>query len=104
MVAYVRPHISLARVRITRRCSCFLRSANKIILILTGRKEIVRKGILARYFDETSWRNSGKRHYAWIAANSVAAYYKIDPNWSRAAFIRIIGSNLQSPAVTDRYS
>ncbi len=59
---------------------------------------------LCRYFDETSWRNSGKRHYAWIGTTQSAAYYRIDPHRSKEALLKMIGKFTDRPAVTDRYS
>jgi transposase len=58
-----------------------------------------------KHFDETGWRDSGKRHFAWIASCSEAAFYRIDRERSSAAFQRLIR---QCPkkftAVTDRYA
>lgn len=66
---------------------------------------LVMQGLIPRHFDETSWRNSGKRHYVWIATNTLAAYYKIDPSRSREAFLRLTGEDLNhKPSVTDRYA
>jgi len=62
------------------------------------------EGDLCRYFDETSWRNSGKRHYAWIGTTKSAAYYRIDPHRSKEALFKMIGKFTDRPAVTDRYS
>lgn len=61
------------------------------------------QGTLPRYFDETSWRNSGQRHYVWIATNRLAAYYKIDLSRSQEAFFKVIGTHTSNPSVTDRY-
>ncbi|NGX58871.1 MAG: hypothetical protein KR126chlam3_00011 [Chlamydiae bacterium] len=62
------------------------------------------EGVLTRHFDETTWRNSGKRHYAWIGTTKNAAYYRIDPHRSKAALFKLIGKFTNHPAVTDRYS
>jgi len=57
------------------------------------------------HFDETSWRDSGKRHFVWLATCQQAAVYRIDRNRSKAAFQRLIGQETwTAPAVTDRYS
>ncbi len=61
-------------------------------------------GILTRHFDETSWRDSGKRNYVWIATNTKAACYRIDPNRSQEAFFRFIGTARTVASVTDRYN
>lgn len=62
------------------------------------------QGIVPRHFDETSWRNSGKRRYVWLATTVSAAFYRIDPHRSQEAFVKIIGSHTNQPTVTDRYS
>ena len=57
------------------------------------------------HFDETGWRNSGKRHFVWLATCQQAAVYLIDRNRSAAAFKRLIGQETwTAPAVTDRYA
>lgn len=57
------------------------------------------------HFDETGWRDSGKRHFAWLATCQHAAVYRIDRNRSTAAFKRLIGQETwTAPAVTDRYA
>lgn len=57
------------------------------------------------YFDETGWRDKGKRHFVWLAACQHAAVYRIDRNRSAAAFQRLIGGKTwDAPAVTDRYA
>jgi transposase len=57
------------------------------------------------HFDETGWRDGGKRHFVWLAACQHAAVYRIDRNRSAAAFRRLIGQDTwAAPAVTDRYA
>jgi len=57
------------------------------------------------HFDETSWRDNGKRHFVWLATCQHAAVYRIDRNRSTAAFQRLIGQETwTAPAVTDRYA
>ena len=57
------------------------------------------------YFDETGWRDKGKRHFVWLATCQQAAVYRIDRNRSTAAFQRLIGqATWDAPAVTDRYA
>jgi len=57
------------------------------------------------YFDETGWRDKGKRHFVWLATCQHAAVYRIDRNRSAAAFQRLIGGKTwDAPAVTDRYA
>ncbi len=57
------------------------------------------------HFDETGWRDRGKRHFVWLATCQHAAVYRIDRNRSTAAFRRLIGQETwDAPAVTDRYA
>ena len=57
------------------------------------------------HFDETGWRDKGKRHFVWLATCQHAAVYRIDRNRSAAAFQRLIGGETwDAPAVTDRYA
>lgn len=57
------------------------------------------------HFDETGWRDQGKRHFVWLATCEQAAVYKIDRNRSTAAFQRLIKQEAwRAPAVTDRYA
>jgi len=57
------------------------------------------------HFDETSWRDKGKRHFVWLATCQQAAVYRIDRNRSAAAFKRLIEQETwTAPAVTDRYA
>jgi transposase len=58
-----------------------------------------------KHFDETGWRDSGKRHFAWIASCGHAAFYRIDRERSSAAFHRLIKKCPKNfSAVTDRYA
>jgi len=75
--------------------------ANALEEVYVRIHQYVIKGI--RYFDETSWRNDGKRQYVWLATTTSAAFYRIDPHRSREAFLKIIGINTNQPSVTDRY-
>jgi transposase len=57
------------------------------------------------HFDETGWRDQGKRHFVWLATCQQAAVYRIDRNRNAAAFRRLIGQETwEAPAVTDRYA
>lgn len=59
-----------------------------------------------KHFDETGWRDSGKRHYVWLASCEHAAFYMIDRTRSAIAFQKLIGGKDPNdlPAVTDRYA
>jgi len=66
--------------------------------------EFVLKSKWCKYFDETGWRDSGKRHFILLASCQHAAVYMIDRTRSAAAFQRLIGQKTwDSPSVTDRY-
>lgn len=58
-----------------------------------------------KHFDETTWRDSGKRKYVWVASCSVAVFFKLHPNRSRKAFEELVSKKAEGlAAVTDRYS
>jgi transposase len=48
-------------------------------------------GAFCRHFDETTWRDSGKRRYVWVASSSMAAFFKLHTNRSREAFEELVG-------------
>jgi transposase len=66
----------------------------------------VMQSALPKHFDETSWRDSGKGCYVWIASTRKATCLHINPRRSREAFETFVGSQglSQAPVVTDRYS
>lgn len=58
-----------------------------------------------KHFDETGWRDQGKRHYVWLGACEHAACYMIDRRRSAEAFSRLFTANPDHvSAVTDRYA
>jgi transposase len=60
---------------------------------------------LSKHFDETGWRDQGKRHYVWLACCEQAACYMIDRNRSAEAFRKLFTVNSDGvAAVTDRYA
>jgi transposase len=65
----------------------------------------VMQSILAKHFDETSWRDKGKGHYVWVGSTAKASYFHINRRRSRKAFDAFVGTfGLSSaPVVTDRY-
>ena len=67
-------------------------------------RNLLMEGDFCKHFDETTWRDSGKRCYAWVASCSIAAFFKLHPNRSREAFEALIGKASGFTAVTDRYS
>ena len=66
--------------------------------------EFVLKSKWCKYFDEAGWRDSGQRHFVWLAGCEHAAVYMIDRTRSSVAFKKLIGKERwDSPSVTDRY-
>ncbi len=60
---------------------------------------------ICKHFDETGWRDQGKRHYVWLACCEQAAYFMIDRSRSSEAFHKLFPGNPdQVSAVTDRYA
>ncbi len=58
-----------------------------------------------KYFDETGWRDRGKKHFVWLASCEQAAFYQIDRRRSSEAFERLVKKNPKGfAAVTDRYA
>jgi transposase len=58
-----------------------------------------------KYFDETTWRDQGKRHYVWLASCEYASCYRIDRHRSAEAFGRLFTADPNTlSAVTDRYA
>ncbi len=58
-----------------------------------------------KHFDETGWRNGGKRHYVWLACCEQAAFYMIDQRRSAEAFRKLFTGNPDTlSVVTDRYA
>ena len=57
-----------------------------------------------KHFDETGWRDSGKRHFVWVASCNHAAIYMVHQNRSSQAFQKLVKKDPKNlPAVTDRY-
>lgn len=60
---------------------------------------------ICKHFDETGWRDSGKKHFVWIATSQYAAVYIVDRTRSTEAFRRLAeGISKDKPVVTDRYA
>lgn len=58
-----------------------------------------------KHFDETSWRDSGKRHFVWLASCEHASFYMIDQHRNTKAFEKLVKRDPSDlPAVTDRYA
>ena len=81
------------------------RVAEALDPVCTRIHQFIMKGSLCKHFDETGWRNLGKKRYVWVLSCKQAAYYQIDPSRSREAFERIIGQESKNlnKVVTDRY-
>lgn len=59
---------------------------------------------LCKHLDETGWRDSGKRHYAWIVCNTEATAVKIFQSRSSESFEKLVKNCKKFNAVTDRYA
>jgi len=68
--------------------------------------DFVLESHFTKHFDETTWRDQGKRHYVWIASCDKAAFYMIDRYRNNLAFQKLIkNKNLQDKGtVSDRYA
>jgi transposase len=55
------------------------------------------------HVDETSWRDSAKNHFAWVASCANATLYRIDERRNREARDKLLGSTFCRPVVSDRY-
>lgn len=66
--------------------------------------EAITKSAVCKHFDETSWRDSGKSQFIWVASTNQAVCFKINPSRSREAFYNFIGTLGKAPVVTDRYA
>ena len=68
--------------------------------------KIVIEGEFCKHFDETGWRDSGKKHYVWLASSKIATFFMIHPNRSKEAFTALLKGENPSDfaAVTDRYA
>jgi len=64
----------------------------------------VMKSNLCKHFDETSWRDQGRRHFVWLASCQDAAFYMIDRHRNIEAFQKLVRQDVKEfAAVTDRY-
>jgi len=59
---------------------------------------------LSIHFDETGWRDLGKRHYAWIACNETASIFKMYRYRSGESFGKLVKGQTGVSSVTDRYA
>jgi len=80
------------------------RVAKALDLVYERIHQFVINSKFCKHFDETGWRDSGKRHFVWLAACCHAAFYMIDRNRSSKAFQKLIGKESIDHAVTDRYA
>ena len=82
------------------------RVANALDPVYQRIHQIIIEGKFCKHFDETGWRNSGKRHYVWLASSKIATFFAIHPHRSKKAFTALIRGKDPSDfaAVTDRYA
>jgi transposase len=66
-------------------------------------QEAVRKAD-AVHADETSWRLQGATNWLWVAASALMACYRIDPSRSQKAAKELLGEDVGSFIITDRYA
>jgi transposase len=62
----------------------------------------VARASLVNYIDETSWLMHGDRHWLWVMANSLVAYFQISPTRSKAALAQLI-ADWRGILVSDGY-
>ena len=62
----------------------------------------VARASLVNYIDETSWLMHGDRHWLWVMANSLVAYFQLSPTRSKAAFAQLI-ADWRGILVSDGY-
>jgi transposase len=63
----------------------------------------VARASLVNYINETSWLTHGDRHWLWVMANPLVAYFQIHPSRSKAAFSPLI-ADWRGILVSDGYS
>lgn len=80
------------------------RVANAIAEVYDRIHRVVTESVLCKHFDETSWRNSGKNGYVWVASTGQAVCFKIEARRSKEAFQSFVGKLTPSPVVSDRYA
>ena len=80
------------------------RVSNALVDVYERIHQHIMRSVLPKHFDETSWRDSGKNHWIWVASTSNATCFSIDASRSKEAFQRFVGVLGQAPVVTDRYS
>jgi len=68
--------------------------------------DFILKSEYTKHFDETGWRDSANRNYAWITTCTKAAFYFIDKHRNREVFKKLIKKEdlKKMPVVTDRYA
>lgn len=90
-------HVSVGAVQLMcDRTAVALRPACKDIL-----RELIEAS--SKHADETGWRHGGKRAWLWVLASQTCAYFHIDPQRSREAFLRLC-PELKGVLHTDRFS
>lgn len=80
----------------------------RVTKALLGASERIHRFVLnsdlSTHFDETGWRDSGKRHYTWMACNEEASIFKIYRFRSGKSFKSFTRGKQEFVAVTDRYA
>ncbi len=56
----------------------------------------------SKHCDETGWRHDGHRAWVWVLCSAMGAFFRVDPNRSREAFLRLL-PRLEGVIHTDRW-
>ena len=82
------------------------RVANALDPVYQKIHHVVIEEKLCKHFDETCWRDSGKRYYVWLASSKIATFFMIHPRRSKKAFTTLVRGKDPNDfaAVTDRYA
>lgn len=56
----------------------------------------------SKHCDETGWRHDGHRAWVWVVCSAMGAFFRVDPNRSREAFLRLL-PRLEGVIHTDRW-
>jgi transposase len=58
----------------------------------------------AVHMDETTWRLRGAQQWLWVAASSLVACFRIDPNRTQRAAKALLGEEFGGFVISDRYT
>jgi transposase len=55
------------------------------------------------YVDETSWKESGRKHWVWTASGAQGTVFHIDPSRSKKGFESLLGNHYEGIVCSDRF-